>query len=103
MKKSKTYNYNEVAYMEAAQSHSIIVWESGKKLMICRPLKKYAQKLLANGWCRIHRSYLVNPLFVKKITEDMDYIAMISGQELPISRRQRPQVNKWSRQIFGIN
>lgn len=97
MKKNKPLNTNldEVAYFQAAESYSIIVWADGKTLVKSRPMKKYEPNLLANGWCRIHRSYMVNPLFVKQISEDRDFIFLESGKILPISRRMKNQVLEW--------
>jgi DNA-binding LytR/AlgR family response regulator len=100
MRKKYQYNYNEAAYLEAAQSYSIIVWTSGKKVVLCRPLKNYQSKLSADGWCRIHRSYMVNPLFVKQISEDKDFIYLNSGLALPISRRLKRHVLKWREQTI---
>lgn len=86
-------NFKEAAYLQAAQSYSIVVWSCGKMVVNCHPLKSYVGPLLANGWFRIHRSYLVNPLFIKNISEDWDFVAMESGKVLPISRRMKPVVN----------
>lgn len=93
--KSTLTNLDEMAYFQAAESYSIIVWANGKTLVKSRPMKKYEPNLIANGWCRIHRSYMVNPLFVKQISEDRDFIYLKSGKMLPISRRMKIQVLEW--------
>ncbi len=101
MKTAKQHNYNEAAYLEAAQAYCIITWACGKKLVISRPLKKYANNLAASGWCRIHRSYMVNPLFVKQISADREFICLESGQKLPISRWLKSQVILWRQQFIN--
>ncbi len=97
MNKSKPNNTNlhEVAYFQAAESYSIIVWADGKTLVKSRPMKKYVPNLLANGWCRIHRSYMVNPSFVSQISEDRDFVYLTNGKQLPISRRLKANVLHW--------
>lgn len=95
MKAQKTFNFQGVLYLQAAESYSIVVQQVGKPLIKSRPLKKYAQFLEENGWCRIHRSYLVNPNFVSSITECRTNICLQNGEILPISRRNLKAVLQW--------
>jgi DNA-binding LytR/AlgR family response regulator len=88
-------NINTASYLQASQSYSIVVWTTGETFIQCRPLKKYEPKLLQNGWCRIHRSYLVNPDFIKNISEGRDKIYLQNGKTLPISRRHLKAVLAW--------
>ncbi len=98
-KPNKT-NLNDVAYFQAAESYSIIVWANGDTLMKSRPMKKYVPSLEANGWCRIHRSYIVNPTYIGHISADRNSISMKNGESLPISRRQRKNVLVWRSSLF---
>jgi DNA-binding LytR/AlgR family response regulator len=93
--KNKLNQPNELAYFKASESYSIAVSSDGKMEMKSRPMKYFAETLLANGWCQIHRSYFVNPAFVLQISENRDSIYMKNGKELPISRRYRNLVLKW--------
>lgn len=93
-------NLQEIAYFQAAQSYSIIVWANGETLMKTRPMKKYIPNLEAQGWCRIHRSYMVNPTFIGHISEDRNSILLQNGESLPISRRLKKSVLAWRKSIF---
>jgi two-component system, LytTR family, response regulator len=95
MKQSKIINLTTAAYLQASQAYSIVFWSDGETYLQCRPLKKYAPKLLQNGWCRIHRSYLVNPDFIKNISDDRESIYLQNGKALPISRRNLKSVLAW--------
>lgn len=88
-------NLDEVAYFQAANSYSIIVWANGNTLVKSRPMKKYVPNLLANGWCRIHRSFTVNPNYVSQISDDREYVHLTNGKQLPISRRLKANVLHW--------
>lgn len=88
-------NIESIAYMQAAESYSILVNKSGKKILKSKPMKHFESSFLLQGWLRVHRSYLVNPLFVSHISEDRDYILLNNGTKLPIARRKLRMVSRW--------
>ncbi len=88
------------AYMKAAESYCLFIKADGKFDMKTRPVKYFEPILEANGWCRIHRSYFVNPHFVAHLSEDRNHILLQNGIELPISRRNKKQVLNWFRISF---
>jgi two-component system, LytTR family, response regulator len=90
----------EVAYFQASESYSLMVFADGRVLVKSRPMKKYEPELTKNGWCKIHRSYMVNPQYVQHISEDRDSIFLQNGKVLPISRRQKLSVISWRSKIF---
>lgn len=94
MKKS-IENSQNTAYFQATESYSILVWADGHKLMKSRPIKFYADSLEAQGWCRIHRSYMVNPDFISQIMPDREHILLNNGTQLPIARRKIKSVLVW--------
>ncbi len=95
--KPKSPTPQSAAYFKANESYCFVVWNDGHKLLKAKPLKYYSAKLKAAGWCRIHRSYMVNPEFVRHISEDREYVCLQNGEELPISRRLKKKVYKWRR------
>lgn len=94
-------NLQEVAYFQAAESYSIVVWPNGHTLMKSRPMKKFIPNLEAHGWCRIHRSYIVNPTFIGHISADRNRICLQNGESLPISRRLRKSVLAWRSNLLS--
>lgn len=95
-------NSQEAAYVKADESYSILVWANGKKMIKPRPMKYYAASFEAQGWCRIHRSYMVNPVFITSITPDREHIQLHDGTELPISRRKKKTVLKWRKNTNNL-
>ncbi len=51
---------NEILYCEANDNFTCFFFKNGNRSMICRSLKFYDQVLEPLGFCRIHRSFLVN-------------------------------------------
>jgi DNA-binding LytR/AlgR family response regulator len=92
--KNKLNNLNELAYFRASESYCIAVNSNGKEDVKSRPMKFFAKILLEAGWCRIHRSYIVNPQYINNISIDHESVRLVNGKELPISRRLRGKVLK---------
>jgi two-component system, LytTR family, response regulator len=89
--------------MKAAESYCILIQPDGKTEMKTRPIKYFEPILTENGWCRIHKSYFVNPQFVEHLSEDRNSVYLLNGTELPISRRNKKVVTKRLMQHFFIN
>lgn len=102
MKNAKQIDHQTALYLQAAESYSIVFFNTGCHQMFSRPLKKYASNLEAQGWCRIHRSYLVNPHFVNFIAENRTNICLQNGETLPISRRNLKAVLQWRKQTISL-
>jgi two-component system, LytTR family, response regulator len=88
-------NFDKAAYLKASESYCIIILPCGKAIVESRPMKYFEKPLLNIGWCRIHKSYLVNPFYVQNISTDRDGIYLQNGTLLPISRRKRKEVLEW--------
>jgi len=53
-------NPSDINYCEAADNFTSFHLTDGRKLLICRKLKYYAELLESAGFCRIHRSTVIN-------------------------------------------
>lgn len=93
-------NPNTALYMQAAESYSLLKLENGNTQIKTRPMKFFEEKLSKNGWLKIHKSFMVNPLYVQSITNDRNGIQLQNGQVLPISRRNKKEVFKWRSNQF---
>lgn len=88
-------NPQEVAYLKADENYSLLMFPNGKTILKSRPIKHYEASFLAQGWFRIHRSFMVNPNFIENISTDREHICLQDGTLLPISRRKKKAVLKW--------
>jgi two-component system, LytTR family, response regulator len=91
----KLTNLHNTMYLRAAESYCLAVLQNGEIQMKSRPMKHFEQRLSDFGWQRIHRSFIVNPLFVQQVSQERDSIFLQNGTELPIARRLRKSVLKW--------
>lgn len=96
--KTNKINLEQVAYFQASENYSILYLANGKTHMTARTLKEFATNLEAKGWCRIHRSYMVNPSFVTHISADRDFVCLENGKVLPIARRKQKHVYQWRKE-----
>lgn len=89
-KDSVFINTDEIIYMERPYSELLI--HTNNNIYLCRDtLKKYETKL-SDGFCRIHKGYLINCKYIKYVTHNI--VKMTSGEELPISRSKRQKLRK---------
>ena len=82
----------EVAAVEAQGNYVLLLRMSGSAFLLRQSLSVVADKLLAYGFVRIHRSTLVNAAYVEEIYTRTtgEYVLRIQGgKEFPVSRRFR--------------
>lgn len=87
---------NEILYCEANDNFTCFYFNNGKKSMICRSLKFYDEVLEPLGFCRIHRSFLVNMDVVVRYNKGKGgSVILENGKELLVSNsRKETLVNK---------
>ena len=73
---------NEVFYIEASDNYSIFHFE-GKHHVVSQTLKLIEQTLTSQGYCRIHKTFLVN---LRKIDRIEHSVVFINGRPLPIGK-----------------
>lgn len=88
-----------IAYLEADVNYTIFHLNNGKKIVASFTLKRYANDAQFNGFLRVHKSFLLNPDFIKMYEQDgkKAKIHLDNGQTLQVSRRKineiRNQIN----------
>ncbi len=81
---------NEILYCEAADNFTCFYFVNGGKAMICRNLKFYETNLKELGFCRIHRSTLINLEYVKKYIKGKGgSVFLAGGAELQVSNSRK--------------
>jgi len=80
----------EVMYCEAADNFTCFYLQSGSKHLICRKLKFYEELLGERGFCRIHRSTLVNLDYVQRYIKGKGGTVILkNGKELAVSQSRK--------------
>ena len=90
MKPLKTPKNNEITYLEAAVNYTIFHLNDGKKVVSSFTLKKYEEDIRLTGFLRVHKSYLLNPEYVKGVEKKgkKASVKMMDGTLLCVSRRK---------------
>jgi len=80
----------EILYLQSDVNYTLFFLQNGEKIIVSKSLKDYEKLLPEHQFFRIHQSYLVNIQYVKKVLkEDGGSVLMLSGKQLPISRRKK--------------
>jgi DNA-binding LytR/AlgR family response regulator len=77
-----------IQFLRGNTNYTSLIYQNGREKMIAHTLKRFEESSIFEGWCRIHRAYLVNPKYIKSISYKELSLALESGIKLPISRRK---------------
>lgn len=77
---------DQIIYIKAEGSYSKITIQHSPTFVVSKNLKYFEELLInTNGFCRVHRSYLVNLHFAKRILQnDGNYIVLQDDIEIPL-------------------
>ena len=80
----------EILYCEAEDNFTCFHFKNGSKALICRNLKFYENNLSDLGFCRIHRSSIINLEYVKKYIKGKGgSVFLEGGKELQVSNSRK--------------
>lgn len=86
---------SEVLYCEADDNFTCFYFKNGNKSMICRSLKFYEEVLEPLGFCRIHRSYIVNLDTIVRYNKGKGgSVILESGKELMVANSRKETLVK---------
>lgn len=85
--------FDELVSVEAGGNYSTFYISDGRKVIVSKPLKEFEEKLLENGFFRIHKSHMIN---IKKLSyfdkADGGFVIMADQSRIPVSSRKRDAV-----------
>lgn len=88
----ETVPFKNIIYIKAMGSYSSIIYKVGeveKSITMSRPISEYEDMLDKNMFFRIHRSYLVNCSYIKKLSKEDQISALLTNNvKVPIGRRR---------------
>jgi two-component system LytT family response regulator len=84
---------NSIEFIESMEDYIRIYVDEGRPVLTLMPLKAVLEKLPADQFRRIHRSYIVSVKKVKAVQNKK--LQMHSSKELPISKSYRDFVEEW--------
>lgn len=85
-------NISQIERCEAEGAYSVIILKSGERKTISKVIKELELLLTEFGFARIHQSYLVNLLEIRKYDKKDNLLVLNSGVKLPLARRRKESV-----------
>lgn len=83
-----------IVKLQANGNFTDVYLNDGSKKMICKFLKHF-DELLDHPFVRIHRSFIVNTLFIKSYSKSAGgYVTLMDGSELEVSATYKDQLLK---------
>jgi len=83
----------EIIRVEADGNYATFFISDGRKVIVSKPMKEYEDKLLENGFFRIHKSHVIN---IRKMSyfekAEGGSVMMIDGSRVPVASRKRDEV-----------
>lgn len=91
----------EIIYCEAERSYTIFHLDSGKTVMVSKPLLDYDYLLKDTTFLRVHKSFLVNLLHVREYQRgEGGFVIMSNKAEIEVSRRKKDAFLTKVKEVF---
>jgi len=86
------FKVDEIMRLEADKSYTHIHLVNGKPFIASKTLKHFEDMLQDFNFIRTHKSHLINPKFVSRISNANDFLVMSNGEKVEVSRRKKDEV-----------
>lgn len=83
---------DEIMRLEADSSYTHIHLVRGKPFVASKTLKHFEEMLEEFRFIRTHKSHLVNPRFITRISNDNEFVLLKDGSKVEVSRRKKDEV-----------
>ena len=81
---------HDIVRCEADRNYSNFFLSNGKKIIVSYPMKDYEDMLVEQGFFRLHKSHIVNLVFVETyVKSDGGYVILNDGSKLPVADRKK--------------
>lgn len=78
---------------ESDSSYTTVHTSDGEKILVSRTLKDYEDMFADFGFYRVHKSYLINLLQIKRFErQDGGYVVMSNDLKIPVASRKRDEL-----------
>ena len=81
---------NSILYIESSRNYITVITDK-KKLSYIDSLKNWSEKLPKNQFIQVHKSFIINRIFVEKISGNEIYV---KGTRIPIGRTYKQELLK---------
>lgn len=83
-------DFSEIIFMHSEGNYTHIRLAGGKKIMATRLLGEFEEMLMPYNFFRVHKSFIINLVHMKKYTKgDGGVVMMSDGSEIDVARRSK--------------
>ncbi|MCG8412049.1 MAG: LytTR family DNA-binding domain-containing protein [Bacteroidales bacterium] len=75
-------------YLCADGVYTIAHFRNLEQMVISKPIKQIEELLNMDHFFRVHRSYIINGVYIRRFGRDSYMLEMVDGKEIPVSRRR---------------
>lgn len=91
----------EIIFCEAERSYTVFHLDTGKNVIVSKPLLDYEVMLKDTSFLRVHKTFLINLLHVKEYHRgEGGTIIMSNGAEIEVSRRKKEEFMERVKKAF---
>jgi two-component system LytT family response regulator len=88
-----TNKVSEIIRCNSDNNYTTFHLKNGKKILVSKTLKYYADMLKEHQFLRVHQSHLINTSYIKEfIKSDGGYLILKDKSNIPVSVRKRNEV-----------
>jgi two-component system, sensor histidine kinase LadS len=85
----------DISRVEASGNYTVFYVLNSKQVMASHTLADFEDKLSTDTFLRVHKSHIVNLMFVAKYTKgDGGILTLLDGSEVPVSRSRKDELLK---------
>ncbi|HEY0676944.1 MAG TPA: LytTR family DNA-binding domain-containing protein [Chitinophagaceae bacterium] len=88
------FEIDDILRLEADRSYTHIHLLNKRPFIASKTLKHFEDMLEEFNFIRTHKSHLVNPRHVTRLTSDNEYVLLSDGSKVEVSRRKKEDVQK---------
>jgi two-component system, LytTR family, response regulator len=88
------FSISEILRLEADRNYTKIHLVNKRPFLASKTLKYFEETLEQFRFIRTHKSHLVNPEHIIRITSNHDFIVMADGARIEVSRRKKDEVQQ---------
>lgn len=93
---------DSILRIEAISNYCKIFFTNGRSLVVAKVLAWFEEKLNGFRFTRLHRSHLVNMLYIRSYnTTNGTEVILINNEKLSVSRRKRIEFKKAIQQYYS--
>jgi two-component system LytT family response regulator len=86
------FMYNDIVRLEAEGCYTNVIIKGGKKRIVSRTLKDFEDTLPKDKFFRIHKSHLINMMYIKDYSKfSGNIVTMTDDSKIELSRRRTPE------------